>query len=96
MITESADFDYRSALIRAASFDDIKAVFQRSFPLLIPSSLPARTSGLNIIDSGKGKPNTVYRDIYDLYTHEHLDLISEPYDGTLESLIQHGRSCKSG
>ena len=87
IVTESAGYDYRTAIMQATSFDDIKAVFQQVFPLIIPSDLPAKTSGLNIIDTGKGKPNTVYRDIYDLYTHEHLDLISEPYDGTLESLM---------
>lgn len=87
VVTESATFDYRAAIQQATSFDDIKAAFQKAFPIIIPANLPAKASGINFLDTGKGKPNTVYRDIYDLYTYEHLGLISEPYDGTLESLM---------
>ncbi|MDY0282029.1 MAG: N-6 DNA methylase, partial [Salinivirgaceae bacterium] len=49
---------------------------------------PAESTKIPVIDSGKGKPNTVYRDMYGLYDGAHLGLVEEPYDGTLEGLME--------
>lgn len=80
---------WRARLKQATSFADIKEVFAGLWPGVVkkPEIQAVRQSGIALLDKGKGQPDTVYRDIYNLSTGEPMGLMTEPYDGTLENLL---------